>query len=46
MSLAANPQKRIARTMFFPTPMRTGASSPKKARGSAATWAYAFRNQP
>ena len=47
MTFAARPQKRMARTMFFPTPITTGASSLLKTFGpSSVTTAYALRNQP
>ena len=45
ISLAAIPQKRMARTMFLPTPISTGASGRLKILGSSVTWAYALRNQ-
>lgn len=46
ISFAAKPQKRMARTMFLPTPMRAGASSRVKIRGSAPEKAQALRNHP
>ena len=46
ISLAASPQKRMARTIFLPTPTRTGASSRLKMCGSRATNVQAFRNHP
>ena len=39
ISFAARPQNRIARTMFLPTPITTGASSWVKMWGSDATTA-------
>ena len=36
MSFAASPQKRMARTMFLPTPRITGASGRPKTNGSSA----------
>ena len=46
MILAARPQNLIERTMFFPTPIATGASSAVNPRSFAAAVAYALRNHP